>query len=75
MGVLLGNILFLLNGIRLIGYAVQPISKTIQFTHGLREISFLTLISIIGLLGLGLLPAFLLNPALQAAQSFINLIR
>ncbi len=75
MGVLLGNILFLLNGIRLIGYAVQPLSETIQFTHGLREISFLTLISIIGLLGLGLLPAFLLNPALQAAQSFINLIR
>lgn len=75
MGVLLGNILFLLNGIRLIGHALQPLPETPLSTQGLKAISSLTFISIIGLIGLGLLPAYLLNPALQAAQSFINLIR
>ncbi|MCX8025444.1 MAG: proton-conducting transporter membrane subunit, partial [Thermanaerothrix sp.] len=75
MGVLLGNIFFLLNGIRLIGYALPSHSENTHFTNGSTNISFLTLVSIAGVLALGWLPALLLSPALQAAQSFINLVR
>lgn len=75
MGVLLGNVLFLINGIRLISYTLESTPETTPFANGFRTVSPLTLISIVGILALGLLPASLLTPALQVAQSFINLTR
>ncbi len=75
MGVLLGNVLFLINGIRLISYTLESTPETTPFANGFRTVSPLTLISIVGILALGLFPASLLIPALQVAQSFINLAR
>ncbi|WP_299027736.1 proton-conducting transporter membrane subunit [uncultured Thermanaerothrix sp.] len=76
IGALLGNLLFLINGIRLFSYALRPSEETVVSpSENPQTFDGLTLIAIIGLLGLGLLPGFFLQPAWQVARSFLNLAR
>jgi len=74
---LVGNLLFLLNGIRLFNYLMQPRDETMAPPdESLKTLDgWLILLAIIGLIGLGLLPGVFLQPALYAAQGFLNLAR
>lgn len=76
IGALLGNLLFLINGVRLFSYALRSSEETVVSpSESPQTFDGLTLIAMIGLLGLGLLPGLFLQPAWQVAQGFLNLAR